>query len=62
MEETHLPIRLELLVSADSLRGALVGPDGERVEFLGRVGLFAALECLVEAANADGRTRAAAGG
>jgi hypothetical protein len=63
MEDTPLTLRLELLVSQDSLRGQLVAPDGERIEFLGRVGLFAALECLVVAAVSDaGRTRAAAGG
>jgi hypothetical protein len=52
VEETRLTVQVELLVTPDSLRGYLVGPTDERTEFLGRVGLFAALECLVEAAVA----------
>ena len=52
MDETRLTVRVELLLTPDSLRGHLVGPTEERTEFLGRVGLFAAMECLVEAAVA----------
>jgi hypothetical protein len=52
VEEARLTVRVELLTTGESLRGHLVGPDGERVEFVGRVGLFAALELLVDAAVA----------
>jgi hypothetical protein len=50
MDETRLTVRVELLLTPDSLRGHLIGPTDERTEFLGRLGLFAAMECLVEAA------------
>ena len=52
VDETRLTVRVELLVTPDSLRGHLIGPADERTEFLGRVGLFAAVESLVEAAVA----------
>ena len=53
VDETRLTVRVELLVTPDSLRGHLIGPTEERTEFLGRVGLLAAVECLVEAAVAS---------
>lgn len=41
--------------------GQLVGPDGERVRFVGRLGLMAALEQVIEAGAEPDRPPAAQG-
>jgi hypothetical protein len=50
MDEAPIAIHLDLRVSGDSLRGAVVDPAGQRAEFLGRVGLLAAIEEVVRTA------------
>jgi hypothetical protein len=47
MDETSISIRLDLCVACDSLRGAVVDAAGRRAEFLGRLGLLAAIEEVV---------------
>ena len=51
MDETSVSIRLDLHVACDSLRGAVVDAAGRRAEFLGRVGLLAAIEEVVRTAT-----------
>jgi hypothetical protein len=56
MDEIRLSVRLELLLTSESLRGSAAGPSGRAAEFCGRLGLLAALEELVHTAIADPAT------
>jgi hypothetical protein len=47
MDEIQLTVRLDLLLTHDSVRGSVVGPSGVAAEFTGRLGLLAAIEELV---------------
>jgi hypothetical protein len=50
MDEIQLTVRLDLLLAHDSVRGSVVGPSGLAAEFIGRLGLLAAIEELVRTA------------
>jgi hypothetical protein len=59
MDETTITISLELLVSADdTLTGCAIPARGERREFLGRLGLVATIDALVDDAHANTLSRA----
>jgi hypothetical protein len=47
VDETTISIRLDLCIACDSLSGTLVDAAGRHAEFLGRVGLLAAIEEVV---------------
>ena len=48
MAETTITISLELRLEDDCLTGCAVGASGERREFLGRLGLLATIDALVD--------------
>jgi hypothetical protein len=50
MDETPVSFRVDLHVACDSLRGVVVDAAGRQAEFLGRVGLLAAIEEVVRTA------------
>lgn len=50
MDEAPIAIHLDLRVTGDSLRGAVVDAEGQRAEFVGRVGLLAAIDEVVQTA------------
>jgi hypothetical protein len=58
MDETTITISLELRVSDDTLTGCATAAGGERREFLGRLGLVATIDALVDDAHANTLSRA----
>jgi hypothetical protein len=58
MDETTITISLELLFSDDTLTGCAIPAGGERREFIGRLGLVATIDALVDDAHANTLSRA----
>jgi hypothetical protein len=52
MDETTITINLELRVVDDCLTGSAVATTGECREFLGRLGLLATIDALVDDSQA----------
>jgi hypothetical protein len=50
VDETTISIQLDLCIACDSLSGTLVDAAGRQADFLGRVGLLAAIEEVVRSA------------
>jgi hypothetical protein len=49
MDELEITVTLELRIAEDAVSGCAVADWGERKEFLGRIGLIAAIDALVSA-------------
>jgi hypothetical protein len=58
MDETTITISLELRVGDDSLAGCAITAGGERREFLGRLGLVATIDALVDDRHPNTLSRA----